>query len=164
MGGGGSLPTGRDFETIGDVVRRQLGGSDDAEIRNVFLSFAYEDKAEVDLLRGQAKNENTDLEFKDYSVREAFDSERADYLRRKIRERIEQCSVTVVYLSDDSAKSEWVDWEIRESRRLNKGVVAVHKGDTPPATLPKAVREENVKVVPWSQLADAIEQASKNRS
>lgn len=38
--------------------------------RNVFLSFVEEDLDLVNLFRGQVKNENNDLEFSDYSVKE----------------------------------------------------------------------------------------------
>jgi len=56
----------------------------------VFLSFAHEDINEVNLLRGQAKDEGSAIEFNDWSVREPFDSRRADYIKQKIGERIAQ--------------------------------------------------------------------------
>ena len=133
--------------------------------RNVFISFASEDLTDVNMLRAQAKNQNSDIEFNDWSLSEPFDSEKTEYIKRGIRERIRQCSVTVVYVSDAAADSRWVDWEIRESISLGKGVVAMHKGDTPPARLPKAITDNKVQVVPWNQeeLAKAIERQSKNR-
>lgn len=130
---------------------------------NVFISFDSEDLNEVNLLRGQAKNENTDIEFNDWSVREPFNSENAEYIRRRIRERIRQCSVTVVYLSKNTANSGWVDWEIRESLAMGKRIVAMHKGSTPPAQLPKAIKDNNISVVSWNQqeLAKAIKKQSE---
>lgn len=132
---------------------------------NVFISFASEDLDDVNMLRGQAKNQNSDIEFNDWSLKEPFDSEKAEYIKRGIRERIRQCSVTVVYVSDATADSKWVDWEIRESIAMGKGVVAMHKGDTPPARLPKAVTDNKVPVVPWNQeeLAKAIKKQAENR-
>jgi len=41
----------------------------------------------VNLLRGQARNENSDLEFSDWSLSEPFDSKNAEYIKRGIRER-----------------------------------------------------------------------------
>jgi len=132
---------------------------------NIFISFVSEDLGEVNMLRGQAKNENSDIEFNDWSLREPFDSEKADYIKRGIRERIRQCSVTVVYVSDKTADSRWVEWEISESVAMGKGVVAMHKGSTPPARLPKAITANKVPVVPWTQkeLAEAIKKQSGNR-
>ena len=130
-----------------------------------FISFSSDDHDEVNLLRGQAKNENSDIEFNDWSLKKPFDSEEANYIKRGIRERIRQSSVTVVYISDKTADSKWVDWEIRESLAMGKGVVAMHKGDTPPRRLPKAITDNNIPVVPWNQkqLTKAIENQSENR-
>ena len=132
---------------------------------NVFISFDSEDLNDVNMLRGQAKNQNSDIEFNDWSLKEPFDSNKADYIKRGIRERIRQCSVTIVYVSDKTADSKWVDWEIRESVTIGKGVVAMYKGDAPPARLPKAVTDNKVPVVPWNQkeLAKAIQKQSENR-
>ena len=129
---------------------------------NVFISFSSDDLDEVNLLRGQAKNENSDIEFNDWSLKEPFDSKKADYIKRGIRERIRQCSVTVVYMSEKTADSKWVNWEIRESIAMGKGVVAMHKGDKAPSRLPKAVTDNNVPVVPWNQreLTKAIKEQS----
>jgi hypothetical protein len=114
----------------------------------VFLARAYEDEDEVNLLRGQAKNPASELEFNDWSLREAFDSEQAEYIRRGIRERIRHASVTLVFLSPHSASSQWVDWEIRESIRLGRRVIGVYAGDAP-RVLPAAFVEHALSIVPW---------------
>ncbi|BBP51143.1 MULTISPECIES: TIR domain-containing protein [Pseudomonas] len=121
--------------------------------RNVFISFATEDMNEVNLLRAQAKNENNDLEFNDHSVREAYNSEQAEYIKRKIAERINRASVTVVFISDSTAQSHWVKWEVEKSLELGKKVVAVHSGQHLGAPPPKWVSDYGIKTVPWSNLA-----------
>src|SRR3954465_6587750 len=100
MGGGGgdssqSLGDTRDLENRAKEILKQA----DSGRKNVFISFAFEDVDEVNLLRGQAKNEHSEIDFNDRSVRGPYDSDRADYIRQKLRERINQCSTTVVYLS-----------------------------------------------------------------
>lgn len=165
MGGGGGGGRGLSPDELKDLEQRakkSMRGSGGAEKCNVFISFVSEDLNEVNMLRGQAKNENSDIEFNDWSLKEPFDSEKAEYIKRGIRERIRQCSVTVVYVSDKTADSKWVDWEIRESIAMGKGVVAMHKGYSPPARLPKAATENKVPVVPWNQkeLAKAIKKQS----
>lgn len=122
----------------------------------IFISFANEDMDEVNLLRGHSKNPNSDLKFVDRSVKEPFDSERAEYIRQKLGERIRQCSTTVVYLSDKSASSNWVNWEVEKSLELGKRVIATHKGSTPPTNLPQAIKENGVEVVPWSNLKQKL--------
>lgn len=70
-----------------------------------------------------------------------YDSADAEYIRRGIRERIRQSSVTVGYLSEKTTSSKWVDWETRETVALGKGVIAGYKGEAPPANLPPAIKE-----------------------
>jgi hypothetical protein len=125
--------------------------------RNLFISFASEDIDTVNLLRGQAKNERSDIDFVDRSVRDPFDSKRSDYIRQRISERIRQSSMTIVYLSRDAANSSWVNWEIDRSIELGRKVVAFFSGDRPPNQMPEAVTRHNIKVVPWSALAQQIE-------
>lgn len=154
-GGGGSRGIG-DLRSLVDKAKEELREGERQGRRNVFISFAYEDIDEVTLLRGQAKNENVPLEFNDWSVPEPFDSDRAAYLKQKIGERIAQSSVTVVYVSEHTRTSEWVAWEIDESLRQGKHVLAVHKGDTAPAHLPAPIVSNGVKVVRWGNVAQEI--------
>lgn len=163
-GGGGSISSG-DMRTLENKAKEKLTQAAADSSRHVFISFAYEDVDEVNLLRGQAKNDNTDLQFDDFSVKEAFNSTNADYIKRQIREKIERCSVTVVYLSGNSANSDWVNWEIEESFKRGKGVIGVYKGDTPPKSIPRTFSENKCKAVKWSheELTKAIETASQNR-
>ena len=164
MGGGGDTYDTRIIDRLAKVAQNSFDNAQ-PEKRNIFISFDYRDLGDVTLLRGQAKNENNDLEFNDYSLKEPFNSERAEYIKNGIRERIRQASVTVIYISDVTRESQWVEWEARESIAQGKGIICVHKGDTPPANLPKFVTEFSVKVVPWRhrELSQAIEHASQKR-
>lgn len=163
-GGGGDFPAS-DVKRLEQKAIESLKEANTDTSRHVFISFANEDKDEVNLLRGQARDKKTDLQFDDHSVKEAFDSKNADYIKRQIREKLERVSVTVVYLSANSEKSKWVEWEIQESLKMGKGVIGVYKGDRPPQTLPKAFDEHKLRTVKWShdELSKAIEQASKKR-
>jgi hypothetical protein len=155
-GGGGSRSIG-DIKSLIETAKEELRKGDEGKgKKNVFISFAYEDIDEVNLLRGQAKNEKSPLEFNDWSVPEAFDSERATYIKQKISERISQSSLTVAYLSAQTTKSKWVEWEIEESVRKGKTVIGVFKGASPPAKLPNAIKKHGIKIVPWSKLSDTI--------
>ncbi len=164
-GGGGRGLTPDELKNLEERAKKSLKSGDGSNKCNVFISFSSDDLDEVNLLRGQAKNENSDIEFNDWSLKEPFDSKKADYIKRGIRERIRQCSVTLVYVSDKTANSKWVNWEIQESLAMGKGVVAMHKGNSQPMRLPKAITDNNIQVVPWNQkqLAKAIQKQSKNR-
>ena len=165
-GGGGSYSIGElGLKRLEQSAKDAIQKGSEATKRGVFISFAGEDLDEVNLLRGQAKNANTDLEFVDRSLYQPFNSKDAEYIKRGIRERIRQASVTVVYLTNDSAKSGWVDWEIRESKKQGKGVVAFYKGSIPPSSWPTAISEFGIKPVSWNhdKLMKAIDSASKKR-
>lgn len=152
MGGSAGGP-----RRIGDVkglierAKRELTGK-----RNVFISFAHENMNEVNLLRGQAKSERSPIEFNDWSVSEPYDSERAAYIKQRISDRITQSSVTVVYMSPESATSPWVAWEVARSLELGKKVLAVYKGTTKPALNFSAVSDNDIKCVAWKDLAAEI--------
>lgn len=158
MGGGGG-GGGSGWNRLGDIrsLEEQAKTALQEGKRNVFISFATEDMDEVNLLRAQSKNENSDIEFNDHSVREPYDSDRAEYIKRKIAERIARSSVTVVYLSKDTADSRWVSWEVRKSLELGKRVIAVHPGDRFAGVAPRWVGENRIKVVPWKNLAKELE-------
>jgi hypothetical protein len=148
-GGGGWSRLG-DVRALEEKAKEALQGGK----RNVFISFATEDMDEVNLLRAHAKNEKSDIEFNDHSVQEPFDSERAEYIKQKIAERINRTSTTVVYLSKNTAQSKWVQWEVEKSLELGKKVIAVHAGDKPTCKVPDWLK--GIKTVAWSKLADEL--------
>ena len=164
MGGSGGGFGSDDFRTIEERIKQSLAAAQGDGVRHVFISFDHDDLDKVTLLRGQAKNDRLELEFDDHSLRKPFDSADAEYIRAGIRERIARSSVTVVFLSDASATSKWVNWEIEESLRRGKGVVGVYQ-DTHPKSLPPAFKANRCKAVPWKldQLQSAIEEASTKR-
>lgn len=151
MGGGGG---GGGWSNIGFL--RSLEEKAKAALkegrRNVFISFAMEDEREVNLLRAHAKNENSDIEFNDHSVRDPIDSDRAAYIKDRISERLNRASVCVVYLSDSTAQSKWVKWEVDEAVRLGKKVVAVHPREGRPPNTPDWIQKHGIPVVEWSDL------------
>lgn len=165
--GGGSV--GRlfssDIKSLEDRVKQRLTEAKTDVSRHVFISFDHEDLDEVNLLRGQAKNEKVDFQFDDHSVKEPYDSTNTDYIKRQIRDKIDRCSVTVVYLTDKSAISKWVNWEIEESLKRGKGVIGVYKGDSVPKSLPASFGQNACKAIKWTHdgLKRAIEDASTKR-
>src|SRR5438128_397272 len=146
-GGGGRSSSIGNIQSLVDRAKQELRKSEQGERRNVFISFAYEDISEVNLLRAHSKNENSPIEFNDWSVSEPIDSERAPYIKQKITERINQSSLTVVFLSDSAAKSKWVAWEIEESIRSGKQVLGVYPQDSKPKNFPDSIKKHKIKCV-----------------
>ena len=166
MGGGsGGGLLNSDIRSLEEKVKQRLAEAKGDASRHVFISFDHDDLDEVNLLRGQAKNDRLDLQFDDHSVKEPYESANADYIKRNIREKIDRCSVTLVYLTGKTASSKWVNWEIEESVKRGKGVIGVYKGDTPPSKTPTAFQQNGCKAVKWEHaaLTKAIEDASTKR-
>jgi hypothetical protein len=155
MGGSGGGGGGNRLGDIKGLEERARAALREGR-RNVFISFATEDLDQVNLLRAQAKNERNEIEFNDHSVKEPYDSVRADYIKQKISERIERASACVVYLSKDTVNSNWVRWEVERSLELGKRVVATHPGELPPDNYPNWIKEKAIKIVPWSRLANEL--------
>ena len=154
-GGGGSRSIG-DIQSLVDRAKQELREGEQAGRRNVFISFAMEDETTVNALRASSKNPKSPIDFNDWSISEPIDSERAPYVKQKIADRIAQCSVTVVFLSNATPKSPWVEWEIEESLRQGKHVIGVYPQDSEPRILPDVIRKHRIKTVLWAELAEAI--------
>ena len=156
-GGGGRWSEGGDYKALIDEARAELRKKAGEGAPNVFLSFAYEDIDEINLLRAHARNEKSDIEFNDWSVKDPFDSERAAYIREKIGERISQCSTVVVFLSQNTSDSHWVEWEVQHALSKGKHVIAVHSGDKPSAAIPQFIRDARAAVVSWRHLGAELQ-------
>lgn len=153
---GGS--SGGGYSRLGDVkgleqkAKEALKGGR----KNIFLSFSVKDIDEVNLVRAHAKSENSDIEFNDRSVREPYNSERAEYIRSRLKERINQSSTTVVYISENTARSSWVKWEVETSLELGKRVIAMYKGDRLPTNPPTWINKPKITSVAWKDLAKEL--------
>ena len=90
-----------------------------------FLSFVEEDLPLVNLFRGQAKSEKSDLEFADYSIKESFDSTNAQYIQRGITDQLKLVTLTVCLYGPTTYTSRWVDWELKKTLELGKPLVGV---------------------------------------
>ncbi len=117
--------------------------------KRVFSSFAHEDLAQVNGLRGLMQNPNHELEAYDESVREAIHSKNAGYIKQRIGEKIKRSSVTLCLISATTHKSGWVEWELEESARQGKTIIAMALKGVNHATAPKLIRERNIKFHGW---------------
>lgn len=90
-----------------------------------FLSFVEEDLPLVNLFRGQAKSEKSDLEFSDYSIKEPFDSTNAQYIQRGITDQLKLVTLTVCLYGPTTHTSRWVDWELKKSLELGKPLMGI---------------------------------------
>ncbi len=117
----------------------------EAPRKRVFISFHMEDEAQVDLLRQQAKDEKSDIDFIDYSVKEPFDEK----WKTQATERIKRSSVLVVMVGEDTHNREAVNWEINKAYELGKKVICVRIYRDKNHEIPQACKEHNARVMNW---------------
>jgi len=113
--------------------------------KRVFISFHIDDEAQVNLLRHQAKDEDTDLEFIDYSVKEPFDEK----WKTQATERIKRSSVVIVMVGAETHERDAANWEIKKAYELNKKVICVRIYKNEKHKIPQECREKNAKVIKW---------------
>lgn len=135
----------REIDLLETNVRESISKSR----RNLFISFASEDKDLIELLRGQFKNEKVDINVNDWSLKEPIDSERASYIKLRIIEKIMRTSKVIVFLSDNTNKSDWVKWEVNESIKQGKDIVCVRVDES--NEVPDFIIENSIEVIPWKQ-------------
>lgn len=90
--------------------------------KRIFVAFAAEDTKYRDLLRGQAKNASTPIEFVDMSVKEPYDSA----WKTKTRTRIKGSNGVIALLSRNSLSADGQLWEIECARDEGKPLLGVY--------------------------------------
>ena len=113
-------------------------------IPNVFLSFSIEHKPLVEMFRDQARNSDSALIFRDYSIKEPVRGAWKKYAERLIRES----SVTICLVGENTWSSEPVNWEVRKSADLGKRILAVYLQSSAVRT-PPSLEEIGVNPMPW---------------
>jgi hypothetical protein len=142
-------------ENQGIAERKPKTLADYGEKTKVFTSFHAEDEAQVNFLRGQAKEGK--LEFSDYSVKEPFDEK----WKTQCAERIEKADMVIVMIGPETYKREAVDWEIRKAIELGKSVIGVRIYRDQNHPIPKALQENGAKIIYWN-LDDIQREIDKN--
>ena len=126
---------------------------------HAFLSFREEDIDLVHLFRGQAKNQNSDLEFSDFSVKEPINSERAAYIKSKIKRQIRKSSVVLCLIGSTTHTSPWVEWELETAHDLDKCLIGVRLNSDCQDVVPATLEEADAEIVDWriGDIMDAID-------
>jgi hypothetical protein len=103
-----------------------------------FISFEMEDQWAREFLAQHAKDARNDVEFYDYSVKEAFEAK----WKTECTKRIAMTKGTIVLVGPTTYQSDAVLWEIAETRRQGHYMfgIQIHRDRTHPipAGLPSA--------------------------
>ncbi|HII05992.1 MAG TPA: hypothetical protein HA349_01345 [Methanotrichaceae archaeon] len=141
-----------EMERLEEMARRQIRKARPLEPRRrVFLIFRVGDQDQVHDFCGMAKEIDRHLDFIDFSLKVHFKNENAKYVRHCISKRIEASSMVVVLVGKTTHDCEWVDWEIRESLKMDKFLMALRLSDDASPRMPNALREHRIKLLPWNR-------------
>lgn len=131
--------------------------------RRVFISYKGEDRNRAKGFRLLKWNNNVELDIFDRHLLDPVQSQNPEYVKQCIREKMRGCSTLVVLIGDKTAKSDWVDWEIRYAMSQGKGIlgIVVKEGGNP--EVPTALKEAGAEVIPWApeSFNDAIDRAAE---
>jgi len=93
--------------------------------RRIFISFDHDDTEQVNGFLG-LRQVIDGFEFYNHKLDRRINSSDANYIARVISvEYIKPASVTVVLIGNRTAASDWVRWEISESKRQGKGLLGI---------------------------------------
>jgi len=130
------------------------------EKRNVFISHVHEDDDLVPKLKELMANAG--MEARDGSITsdKPNEAQSEEYIKREILEpRIQWASTLVVLITNDTAQSWWVNWEIKRAVGLGKNVVGVFAQGATDADIPDELQKcGDAAVVGWQgdRVVDAV--------
>lgn len=131
--------------------------------RRVFISYQHADQMKARGLNLMTYNKNVNIEFTGRHLLDPVNSENADYISRKIKEKITGSSATIVLIGKGTADSDWVEKEIQWSREQGNGIIGIRID--PDAPIPDGLVDYGAEILDWSkpedvqQFDDAIERA-----
>ena len=97
-------------------------------------------------MRAQAKGEDFDIEFRDYSLKEPFDEK----WKTNCRERIAQTSMLICMIGEKTAEREAVVWELEEAYRQGKKVIGVRIYRDKSHPVPKPLLDNDAPIIEWN--------------
>lgn len=129
------------------------------QIRNVFISHRHEDDDGLKDLKQLVKQHG--MECRDYSITadNPNNAHNEEYIKYQIlAPRIQQAGYLVVYVSDRTSHSDWVEWEIDYAQKFGKRIVGVWARGDRNCEIPQALDRHGDAVVGWNgeSIIDAI--------
>ena len=112
--------------------------------KRIFISFAIEDANYRDLLRGQAKNEDSPFEFTDMSAKDAWDTK----WKTNCRERIKGCDGVIALISKSTRLADGAKWEMQCANEEGIPMLGVHIHSDDKGQIPSEL--EGHRVINWT--------------
>lgn len=131
-----------------------------SDIKNIFISHVHEDDALLPKLKSLMNGSG--MEVRDGSINsdKPNNATNPEYIKQAyLRPRIQWASTLVVLITNETAQSDWVNWEIQCAVELGKQVVGVFAQGATDADIPEELRKHaDAAVVGWQgdRVVDAI--------
>jgi nucleoside 2-deoxyribosyltransferase len=122
-------------------------------MKNVFISFAVEDKFARDHLVHQAEQARVPFTFYDMSVRNPFDS----MWKTRCRERIKQCDGVIALISKRTRLADGAKWEIQCAIEEGIPIIGVHIHANDKGQIPSELDGETVIEWTWNGIKRFID-------
>jgi antiphage defense system Thoeris ThsB-like protein len=131
-----------------------------ADKRNIFISHVHEDNALLPKLKELIGNAGMDVRDGSINSDKPNEAQSEDYIRNEIlAPRIDWSSTLVVLITNDTAQSWWVNWEIDYAVKQGKNVVGVFAQGSTDADVPEELQKcGDAAIVGWQgdRIVDAI--------
>nr|VFJ70425.1 MAG: MTH538 TIR-like domain (DUF1863) [Candidatus Kentron sp. FW] len=121
---------------------------------NLFISFDWDDRDQVNGFRGMLANPDVyALTHRDTSVKHDYSEFGNNAIKQAILYKLNTTHVTVCLISQETRNSQWVNWELEQSRLKNIPIVGIVLKNQPVTTLQGApeffIRYGNYRVHSW---------------
>ena len=129
------------------------------DIRNVFISHIHEDDEGLRRIKDLAQRHGLTVRDSSITSDKPNAAHNPDYIKSSIlAPHIRWASVLVVYVSPDTKKSDWVNWEIEYAHKQGKRIVGIWEWGAKDCELPDALDRHGDAVVGWNgeSIVDAI--------
>lgn len=126
--------------------------------KNVFISHVHKDDAGLNDLKNLLKGKGLEVRDSSITADKPNNAKSPGYIKSEIlAPRIKWAGCMIVYISQETKTSKWVEWEIERAHKLGKTIVGVWERGASGCELPDGLDAYADAVVGWN--ADKIIEA-----
>ncbi|MBR0413752.1 MAG: TIR domain-containing protein [Clostridia bacterium] len=127
--------------------------------KNIFVSHHHTDAESIEKLKDLlSKNGLTMRDSSIYESKSQNNAHNEEYIKSLIRPQINWAGEIIVLIGSNTAKSDWVDWEIEAAAKKDKRIIGVYLPGEKDAELSDAFNTYADSLIGWdsSSIIDAL--------
>ncbi|MBQ3545597.1 MAG: TIR domain-containing protein [Lachnospiraceae bacterium] len=131
------------------------------EVKNIFVSHQHNDADKIEAFKELIGKHG--INMRDSSIYESKlknNAKNEQYIKQElIKPQIKWAGTVVVLIGKDTAKSDYVNWEIRTAAEMGKRIVGVYLQGAKEEDIPEELNEYGFSIVGWNgeKIVRAIE-------